>query len=717
MAESLLTNEQGTLSEKQQDFTAQFYAEINNVIGGDNPNQMLTLLLPGIALTKEDFEYDYKNHAEKGPTVEANESKLANKLYDPFHVSGADNGRMLPHQYKSALDALTPKLNPEIAKSKNALRELLLTKYPYKFNKMSETEINTFQEVFYQLYDEYVAAMKDWSVLQNEKRAEIEKKYSVELKNADTDEEIKAVNIKINNEYLTWFETEAYSSFNFINQKMSKLLSVFSENDMKIIEGILDSGSGAELQEARATLRNLRKLTPDGGYIYPVKFNPTNWFELLDTSFTPVDLLESPTVIYDKLHSLMSRKISLTSKYQALASAVPSEAEVKAAASELEAAKTAVDTAMTSLENAGTAGLADFCKKVTGMVCGICLLPEEAGTDKIISSVVKPYATGNDSLIDSMVSGGKAVASALSGLNSKLNTYTKALEKNAKIRQNQQLAKARDMIKTEIEEIDFEISELSSKAQLAQAMNYNEDVNGNKIPEGYSSFYIRHSKDRKHDESEETITTSTKTTGKGFWLFKKKKTTTTTETHFEEICESESSVIEVGMNVAKVGIEREWFNPGVFVLSDEMYHLTKKPVSNSFDAKNYNPDDYIFPCFPVAMLIARDVTIKVTVKASAMGNKVDTAVSESSNSKGYIFFNSGSGSRTSSTKSVFDEANDEMSIIIKIPTPQVIGFYLENTPADASDPYNASGDMDNIRKFVTAYQDVIAKKTKELEKK
>ena len=47
------------LNDQQKDFTYQFHKEVNNVIGGDNPNQKLILLLPGIALTMEDFEYDY----------------------------------------------------------------------------------------------------------------------------------------------------------------------------------------------------------------------------------------------------------------------------------------------------------------------------------------------------------------------------------------------------------------------------------------------------------------------------------------------------------------------------------------------------------------------------------------------------------------------------------------------------------------------------------
>ena len=53
-------------------FTRDFYNTVNEVIGGDNPNQILTLLLPGIALSPEDFEYDYKNSAAKGPVIEAN---------------------------------------------------------------------------------------------------------------------------------------------------------------------------------------------------------------------------------------------------------------------------------------------------------------------------------------------------------------------------------------------------------------------------------------------------------------------------------------------------------------------------------------------------------------------------------------------------------------------------------------------------------------------
>ncbi|WP_235316234.1 hypothetical protein [Porphyromonas crevioricanis] len=93
-------------NDDQPSFFDQIYEEIENVIGGDNPNQFLCLTIPGQVLTAEDFAYDYKRNAEKNPTVEANESRLANKLFDPCRVTGADNGMTLPYQYRSALMCL-----------------------------------------------------------------------------------------------------------------------------------------------------------------------------------------------------------------------------------------------------------------------------------------------------------------------------------------------------------------------------------------------------------------------------------------------------------------------------------------------------------------------------------------------------------------------------------------------------------------------------------
>lgn len=54
---------------RQKPFFDQIYDEIENVLGGDNPNQFLCLTVPGQALTAEDFAYDYKLKAEAAPIL------------------------------------------------------------------------------------------------------------------------------------------------------------------------------------------------------------------------------------------------------------------------------------------------------------------------------------------------------------------------------------------------------------------------------------------------------------------------------------------------------------------------------------------------------------------------------------------------------------------------------------------------------------------------
>lgn len=146
-----------------------FYKQIDLAIGGDNPKQFFCLILPGQALTAEDYAYDYKNHAPKGPVVEANESKLANKMFDPCRITAGDNGTTLPYQYRTALDMLTPKLNAKVAKAKNELRQLLMTEYPYDFGDGSD-KTYTLQEVFFRLYDDWVDASEKWAKLQSDKK-------------------------------------------------------------------------------------------------------------------------------------------------------------------------------------------------------------------------------------------------------------------------------------------------------------------------------------------------------------------------------------------------------------------------------------------------------------------------------------------------------------------------------------------------------------------
>ncbi len=726
--------------ENRAKFTETFYKQVNDVIGGDNPNQFLTLLFPGIALSKTDFEYDYEKNAAKGPVVEANESRLANKLYDPFHISGADNGRTLPYQYKSALDALTPIINPNIAVAKNQLRDLILSQYPYKLTKEDDdNEINTFQEVFFSLYDDYVKEMVEWSKEQTEHQnsayAEAEEEFRKKGLIKDNiyekddkgeplhdDKLIKEFNRTVNDKYLTWYETYGISALNVVNQKMSKLLSVFSVNDMKIIEGILDSGVGAELQEARQTLTNTRKLTPDGGYVYPVKFNPTNWFEYLDTSFPYTDLLDSPSIIADELGALYKRRNLLSQKIKALTDALPKDGELSKAKEKLDEAYNTYQTAFDGLDTAGKDGLKSFTNGILGLVCGLSSTADETEKGKKVAEQLAEAKTTSgkiQEIISGLFTSGAAVTTAVSDLESKITAYNTAVQNATELKNKAALSTSLQMLNNDLANVKEEIQTLEGKLKLSAMAGTDADADPtpNATPPGYSSFFIEYECHSEEQQTEEEISTSTTTKSSGCWIFKTKKTETGIKTDSESFFSSSDTSIKIGMNIAKVGIERAWFNPGVFTISGDMYRLSSAKVSQTYTGEaNYDPNNYIFPCFPVAMLIARDITVKLSTSEVATGLSIHDFEKKVGDSKGLLFFNKGNGSATSSKKDESKTTSDSYVVTVRIPTPQVIGFYLENTPADKSTKYENNKNMCYINDFVAEYQKVIKGKVEALKK-
>ncbi|MCF0225716.1 MAG: hypothetical protein HUK20_15730, partial [Fibrobacter sp.] len=333
------------------------YDKVNDAVGGNNPNQMLTLLLPGISLAQEDYKYDLDK--TKPIVVEANESRLVNKLYDPYELCVADNGKTLQNQYKSALNLLSPKLNAKIAKAKNMMRRFLLTKYP----DMDPEKIDTLQEKYFELFQNYLNASEKWAEIQKNKRDELKAFYK--LDNPDfTPDQNKEAYANYNNAYLEWYQIYAEAELNIVNKERARILTVFTPNDMNIIEGILDCGSGAELNEARRTLENTRKLNPDGGYTYPVKLVPSNWFENLDTSIPAIDLLQSPTILKDELALAKTRQITLAAKIQALGdSLAKTEESLDSATKNLKTNLDTFNTCHEALASFGEASILNFAKE------------------------------------------------------------------------------------------------------------------------------------------------------------------------------------------------------------------------------------------------------------------------------------------------------------------------------------------------------------------
>lgn len=713
------------------------YNQIDSIIGGENPNQFLCLTLPGQVLTAKDFAYDYKNNAEKGPTVEANESRLANKLFDPCRITGGDNGMTLPYQYRSALDTLTPKLNEKIAKAKNQLRELLLTPYPYDFGD-GDTKTYTLQEVFYRLYDEYVAAEQAWTEKQNKKKETLRKTYpNISEEN----------NIQYNNEYLQWYETVARSESMELNEKRAKVLSVFAPNDMDILNGVLDSGSGAELEQARQILENIQRQTPDGGIVYPVKFNPTNWFELLNTSFIPSDLLESPESLAMRLRNLSTRRITLSSQISNLNGLIDKDhrsKELENAQTEAENARKALDDAQNELINKYGEGL----KTVIDTIFTIAPIFSGGNVpNTIISRLAKGLNFKGDKTVDDLA---KDLATALSkGLdcqNKYINasqSLSNALLKEAENKNLLQLRQLIPPIQEQLDKINADIDEVLGKMQVSNILKSGNKTNGKEtpeendkkkpdendketpkvndektpepsnvgtpiVPDGFTQILIDAKASQLDKETSTLSSASNSTYGASLWFagFSGKKETASSK--FEELCKSQDTSIRIGMNVAKVGIEREWFNPGIFVLTKDMFNVSTSRVSPIKDYSEITEErlsdmsrGYILPCYPVAMLVAKDISIQVAASEQLSDTFSATMEEHASHGGGFLLFSGAKSSSTSFSSAGIHTSSTEKSFNIKITTPQIIGYYLQATPADKSTIIDEISDEETAAGFVT----------------
>ena len=757
-----------TSEDKQAQFTRAFYKEVQKLIGGDNSQEKLALMLPGIALKQSDYSFD----KVKSPIVEANESRLANKLYDPAEVVGADNGMTLPTQYMSALNALTPKINTFIALAKNKLRELLIKKYPFTFEYPDGTSKynpdSTFQEVYFHLYNDYLEAARAWAQKQTQQKQELGNN---------------------SNEYLTWYQDHAEVEFNIINQKRAKILAIFSPNDMKILEGVLDSGSGAELQEARQMLNNLKKMNPDGSYTYPVSFYPSDWHKYLTTSFTPVDLLNSPEKLADDIRLLVARRTGITYQLDAIKDQIPDATDLSNATTAARNAEKAWDSAFNAMAMAGEQAGIDFIINTVKSVCSVCGSSDQAKgvldnittqktneknetvnkpvSDTMTENVAKLINTANSNndsnekkfldtlknkvdvsnldkdtlntiasgnqpskdnqaalttadavskvvgeVFNEIKKGAEAVDKAQNDLMSKISEYVKTAAYETKLANRAQLKTTLSMLNKQLNDIDDKLEELRSNFAIS-LQSKGGNVEPPTIPEGFSQCLITHSMSTTVHEEDSFTTATRKTSKKGFWIFKKSSSSSSSESTFNSFCEDNDTTISIGMNIAKVAIEREWFNPGLFVLTKNMYSLSNGvKISEGDDSLSDQEKaaQNILPCYPTALVIARDVTIKITNTSSRASSYARSISSETSSSSSFFVFHSGDGTKTESTYNTSSSRFDGNTLTMKFATPQVIGVYLHAIAKDESTQYPTTLDNDDlstITRFVDSYKDVL----------
>lgn len=714
-------------SNDQQSFIASFYNQLNSVIGGANPNQFLCLTFPGTVLSEESFKYNVEQ--DKPLRVVANESRLANKLFDPVKVTGTDNGRLLTSQYKTALDMLSPRMNLEIMQAKIHLRKILAT--PYTYNLGYGDEKSTLQQVFYRLYDEWVVTKQKWAIKQTDIRNEIRKRYFNPSENL-TPEAAATNEAKYQEEFSIWYQDNAEPFLAGIEEKQGKILSIFSINDMRIIQGILDTGTGSEIHEARTRLSNAEKLNPDSGTVYPVTFYPEDWHTKLASSFQYTDLLESEEALMQKIGVLTRQKRNLMTRFENLMAVVPDKENLKELKDEYNNSKNVFNKDFGNLGSSYSTAAASLFNQLATVVSAITGESDEKKAQR--KDVVQKTADSNKESLEKGEDKKDIVANILNNFEA---NQLKILQSQSEVDQattnylqaamaykateigTQIMPLVRDL-RSQLESVQEQIEEVKQK--IAMAVQFQPsgsekvDVTPNVIDAGYTELLIdTNMSNVVSDETKINSASITQNNG-GFWLFGGSSKNETGMSAMQSQIHDSTASVAIGMAVTKVSMTRNWFNPGVFALTREMFKTTTTKISFGTNPTSDKSDwkDSIFPAYPVAFVVAKDVTIHVDSSKSNSDITAKTVEEHVSRGGGFFGFHSSSGSSSSSSSQKSSVQSVGNSVTVRFAEPQIIGYYLQVVPEDNSlhvaDGINGSQDGTNygsIIDFVNKLKDVM----------
>lgn len=690
-------NESKTDAVADKDFISALYESISGVIGGNNPNQYLCLTLPGTIIDPEKYKYD--TSGAKPAHVKANESRLVNKLFDACFVTGADNGKMLPNQYRTALSMLSPKMNRKLFELKNQLRKVLMTPYPYDFGD-GIVDNMTVEQVFYRLYNDYVEEKSRWSRMQMEKKEQ--------LVNQIIDPVVRE------DKYLEWYGTVAEAERVHLEEKLGRVLNVFSPQDMNVINAILNCGVGGEIEQARSTLSMVEELSPDGGYVYPVSLYPDNWFDLLESSFTGMDLLESPAALSQRLRTLQMQRKNVLGQIRRLVSTIPSDETMGAVKKEYEKADQEYQKNVQNCVNANTGATSELVTIVVDM----CIsdddkkvdTPDEDSVERVINKESKGGSKPNKDDIKKLINtigtkakecseaqanavnaGAKCAAAAIEWCGEKNKSQLKGL-----------LIPLRD----NLESLNQDIEEVKSQIQISKAANgVNKigdaeadvaDVMPNKSDDYFTQIIINTTMSAVASQSSKEASGSSSKTSVSFFLGGYSVSESGSSTKESGRDENASMNIQIGMNVAKVQIERSWFDPGVFQLTEGMFSFASVPIAPSAEIPFAGSDDEavkerfkemnktVLPAFPVAFVIAKDVSIKFTSESGVSSSFAETVEKQASKGEGFLCFSANSASASSDSKSAAVANSNSNAVTVRFTAPQILGYYMQAIPEDRS---------------------------------
>ena len=250
------------------------YQNVNQLLGAGN--QLFAMEFPARPLNARDYEYntdDCYSTLTKPYTVQEKEFLLSDQLYDLSPVVQGTNGERLSTVFDTVINNYVPRLEAlkSFVSDQKNLREWLLT--PVQDEVRGETKTMSRMAMARELYDEFLERRNEWY----SKKNEVYEKYKA---TDDLDG------------YAKWLSSEGLVQEEKISNFYNDAVVRGHYHEVLTLLGFLNVASPSEaLENTKQKMRSSLRRSLDGSTdIYPVQFQPSDWFKALRPNLSPKDL-------------------------------------------------------------------------------------------------------------------------------------------------------------------------------------------------------------------------------------------------------------------------------------------------------------------------------------------------------------------------------------------------------------------------------------------
>lgn len=691
-------------------------------IFGTSGNQIFTMEWPARVLDETTYAYDvssvYSGLTKPQPVTEA-EFRLSNGLLDVSPIVAGPNGKQLSTSYETALNRFTPgypEAQVQYQSDKETLRAWLLEEVSGEYlddSKTMQPMKGSRIEIYTILNQRYLDAVSAWD---ESKTARMEAAQGAGDGALD--------------EYARWLAETAPAVEAGLEAKFADLLVKGYYHEIRSALATLDVESvGESLEKAKTSMRASGMSSLDETEtIYPVQFQPQDWFKGLSTDFQSEDLLMDPMALQSELLQKQQQIAQLQEQYTFLQSGhTGDEADLQEKA---DACRNVLDTALSGLtqiygENTITVARMYFAstKEKDADKTGLDAALEKSGVEK-----KDPLS---DTQWNELKSGMAAVSTAQQNLTAAgRNLVTvQVAEATAKTTDNKQLM---EQLQTQMAQLQSQVQSLqltlfSAQGQAKMAAlnsatdgtvtyttetapdaagkltNYPLLPTPMPAPGQFFDVVFHFTEDSSNTTSSAQAASSQSSYDVDLFFGSASGSTQNTEGSAASSFDVRHCDIQIGFRVMKVTMDRGgWFDPTVFDDTSDLAHLpaTYTPVSSGAPkvsgyldanaAKEFaaTAAAQILPAYPVSFIVAKDVTIVLNDSTATDATVASAASAATSNSGGCFCFSVSSSSASSSSSHSAVSSSIGKNMIIKIPGPQILGWFSEYIPADVSERYN-----------------------------